>query len=62
MDEAEARKLIFENITRRNPAAPMRKFALIKTFGRFLAAQGVDDPRKLSCAEIESVIERALYH
>jgi hypothetical protein len=51
---------IYEGLLRRNAEGPMRKFALIKTFGRTVT----NDPatlRPLSCKEIEAKIEAVLY-
>jgi hypothetical protein len=36
---------------------PVKKFELIKIFGRALKESGVADPRTLSCNELETKIE-----
>jgi hypothetical protein len=45
----------FETI-RAKPNGPIKKFELLKLFGKTLKANGIEDPRALSCAEIEGEI------
>ena len=49
----------FETI-RVKPNGPIKKFELLKLFGKTLKANGIEDPRALSCAEIEHAIAKLL--
>jgi hypothetical protein len=52
-------KATFETI-RSQPDGPVKKFELLKVFGKALRESGVADPRVLSCEEIESKIADGL--
>jgi hypothetical protein len=49
----------FEAI-RAKPNGPIKKFELLKVFGKALKDSGVADPRTLSCDEIEAKIAALL--
>jgi hypothetical protein len=53
-----SKKLMRETfeVLRAKKDGPVKKFELLKLFGRALKDAGVEDPRTLSCAEIEAKI------
>ena len=52
-------KTTFETI-RAQPDGPVKKFELLKVFGKALRESGVADPRTLSCEELEAHIADGL--
>jgi hypothetical protein len=52
-------KTTFETI-RSQPDGPVKKFELLKVFGKALRESGVADSRTLSCEEIEAKIAEGL--
>jgi hypothetical protein len=52
-------KTSFETI-HAQPDGPVKKFELLKVFGKALRESGVADPRTLSCEEIEAKIAEGL--